>query len=118
MNSRATAETVVISVNETDDKRKTNGQFDKGNDAARNHVSRAQTRELFQRDAPEARRFLVAILRDETESTKSRLAAAELILAYRYGRPAQRTELTGAEGKDLNFTVVLTTKPEDDGTAP
>jgi hypothetical protein len=43
------------------------------------------------------------------------LKAAIHVTEILYGKPMQAVEHSGAEGKDLNFTVVLTTKP-DDGT--
>ena len=46
---------------------------------------------------------LANILKDEKERTTDRIKAAEIILAYGWGKPKQQTELTGKDGGPLLF---------------
>jgi hypothetical protein len=51
-------------------------------------------------------------------STKTRQEARKLLLAYLYGRPVERHEVTGEDGKDLvptavTVTIVKAREPKD-----
>ena len=53
---------------------------------------------------PKAKRTLKALLDSDDDAT--RLKAAELVYAYRYGRPTRRAELSAPDGKAIETEML------------
>jgi hypothetical protein len=43
------------------------------------------------------------------KALKGDLKAVEMLLSYTYGKPTQKTEITGAEGEKIDFTINVIT---------
>lgn len=69
-------------------------------DAAMQLAVRSST-SILQRGAEGSARALVQMANGEIEASVARVAAARGVIEHAAGRPMQRTELTGKDGKDL-----------------
>jgi hypothetical protein len=64
-----------------------------------------EIKKAFVNLAPVAYRRIQEILESKTSSEQAILRAAELCLAYAYGKPVQRVEATGEDGAPIRIIV-------------
>ena len=107
--------TVVVFVSEETNGRAKNGQFVKGNGAAIGHGPRGKARQAFETAAPGAIKFLVAVFKDDAKhlpdnyknTPELMVKAAITVIEQAFGKPSQRTEVTGAEGQPIRIDAEI-----------
>jgi hypothetical protein len=72
---------------------------------------------LLQPAVRPAKRLVIALLKDESADMELRVKAAQLVLSYIFGKPRERTELTGKDGAALVPQSRAFTKEDAEATA-